>query len=419
MSHTTRTERLGPLGRLAGPSPQALVLGMHRSGTSALTSLLDRLGFHAGPDESLMPADEHNARGYWELGELQAINDDLLAALGGTWTDVLGIDWRRLDGEVRAAFVSRTRSLIGHLDSYGPWVIKDPRLCLLLPFWRELLDQPVCILIHRHPLAVARSLAQRDGLPILVGIALWEHYSLAALAGSRELPRALIGYRDLVDDPAGVASSLVQTLRSSGVQSLEALREVSGDDARKLLDGSLAHHDAAPGEELGYLNARQRELLHSLQDGSALREPVPELSPGARGALQDHARRARAAMARRQALADAKAESARSAEHERALVALVQELTERIQSLEAILAGREEAVTALEGRLNSSERERGDLIAELEGKRRELGERDALLGAVFSSRIWRLGLGLSRLVRALRGRGKPTAEDRWRSLLGG
>lgn len=260
-------ERPGPLGPMEETSPQAVVLGMHRSGTSALTSVLDHLGFHAGPDESLMGPDEHNGRGYWELGELQALNEDLLAALGGSWTDVAGIDPRQLGDPARAGLLARARSLVGHLNSYGPWVIKDPRLCLLLPFWRELLERPLCVLIHRNPLAVARSLARRDGLPIPAGIALWERYNRAALAVSRGLPRVLVGYRELVDDPAATASSLVRSLAAFGVR---GLLELSPAGARALVDGSLDHNPVAPGEELGYLDAGQRGLLEALRSGAAL-----------------------------------------------------------------------------------------------------------------------------------------------------
>jgi hypothetical protein len=382
-------ERLGPLGRVEETPPQAIVLGMHRSGTSALTSLLDRLGFYAGPDESLMGADAHNAMGYWELGEVQAFNEELLAAFGGSWTNVLEIDPRRLSKSVHASFLLRARSLVGHLNSYGPWVIKDPRLCLLLPFWRDLLDRPLCILTHRNPLAVARSLARRDGLPIHVGIALWEHYTRAALAASEGLPRVLVAYRDLIDDPADTATRLVRTLRTHRAQGLEGLRDLSKVDARALLDSSLEHHATAPGEELGYLNAGQRELLQALESGSALLDPVPPLSAGAREILQEHAhptRRARTPL---------------------------QELEDRIQRIEATLAERDIAVADLEERLD---RECGNLMAELRRKQRAVDEREALLAAVFGSRSWRLLFGLKRLVGMLWNQQATTAFDRWKAL---
>ncbi len=382
-------ERPGPLGRVEGTPPQALVLGMHRSGTSALTGLLDRLGFYAGPDESLMGPDEHNARGYWELGEVQAFNEELLTALGGSWTKVLEIDPRRLRKSVRAGFLSRARSLVGHLNSYGPWVIKDPRMCLLLPFWRDLLERPLCILIHRNPLSVARSLARRNGLPVLVGIALWEHYNRAALAASQGLPRVVVRYRDLIDDPMATAARLVRTLADCGVQGLEGLRGLSPADARTLLDRSLEHHASVPGEELGYLNAGQRELLQALDGGSALLDPVQPLSPGAREILQEHARPAHRSLSP------------------------VQELEDRIQRIESTLADRDEAVAELEHRMNGYERERGDMAAELHRKQRAVDEREALLAAVFESRSWRLGFALKRLLGMQR---ELTAFDRWKAL---
>jgi len=388
---------------------------MHRSGTSALTSLLDRLGFYAGPDESLAAADEDNARGYWEHRELYAIDEEMLAALGGSWTEVLTIDPRRLGDAARASLLPRARALVGQLDSYGPWVIKDPRLCLLLPFWRELLERPLCILIHRDPLSVARSLARRNGLPILVGIALWEHYNRAALAASQGFPRALVGYRELLDDPAGVAWRVVRALAAGGVRGLEGLRELSPADARALLDSSLEHQAVAPDEDLGYLNAWQHELLQALESGAALREPVPALSAGAREVLQEHARQAREAAAQRQAVVNVQAALAHSVvERQQTLTAALQEIraataaaaerearfAERIEHLEALFTARD-----------------SDLTAERSRQQQAVAERDALLATVFASRSWRLGFGLTRLLGVFSwGRRQPTALDRWQSL---
>ena len=56
-----------------------LVLGMHRSGTSAITRVLSLLG--ADLPQSLMPpAAGDNVRGYWESVEIAALHDELLAA---------------------------------------------------------------------------------------------------------------------------------------------------------------------------------------------------------------------------------------------------------------------------------------------------------------------------------------------------
>jgi hypothetical protein len=432
-----RPKRPGPIGRGAETPPQALVLGMHRSGTSALTNLLDRQGFYAGPDECLLAADEFNTKGYWELGELHAFNEELLEALGGSWTDVLRVDPGRLSDSARDSFLLRARALVSHLNSYGPWVIKDPRLCLLLPFWRELLERPLCFLIYRDPLSVARSLARRDGLPILVGIALWEHYNRAALAASEGLPRVLVGYREMVHDPAAAASKLGRTLATHGV---EGLPEVSPNDARALLDSLLDHHHTvAPNEELGYLNAPQRELLHALKSGTALLHPVPPLSAGAREVLQEHARQTREMAAHQtflntqSALVQSAGESEREARFMEYLDALLATHNtamtaseHRLASLErergdlaAELYRKQQAVASLKHRLTGSQRESINLAAELHRKHKAVAEREALLAAVFSSRSWRLGFGLTRLLQKLWSRRVPTAPERWQELRDG
>jgi hypothetical protein len=62
-----------------------LVLGMHRSGTSALAGALEAMGFDLGPEDDVMPADIGNPEGYFELLSVVRANDDLLARFGGRW----------------------------------------------------------------------------------------------------------------------------------------------------------------------------------------------------------------------------------------------------------------------------------------------------------------------------------------------
>src|SRR5690349_3871672 len=63
-----------------------LVLGMHRSGTSAVTQLLSLAG--ARLPRNLMPGDEHNAQGYFEPWRIATFNDERLRAAGSAWDDV-------------------------------------------------------------------------------------------------------------------------------------------------------------------------------------------------------------------------------------------------------------------------------------------------------------------------------------------
>ena len=58
------------------------VLGMHRSGTSALARVIDLLGVPVADDGLLAPS-EDNPAGYWEPLDLVLFNQVLLRELGG------------------------------------------------------------------------------------------------------------------------------------------------------------------------------------------------------------------------------------------------------------------------------------------------------------------------------------------------
>jgi hypothetical protein len=271
------------------PDAQVVVLGMHRSGTSALTGLLRLLGLWAGEEDDFPPADGHNEAGYWEHRGVWSIDEAILHALGVSWSEIADLDLTRLGAEGRARFEERAREIVRDLDRHGSWVIKDPRLCLLFPLWREILEHPFCVLIYREPLPVARSLAARDGFPILYGVALWEQYMRQALASTRGLPRVLISHRELMADPAATLRRLHRHLAQLGGPRLSHLRVPAAEAIRTVVDPALVHHPDEPGIERPYLTLPQLDLLDALADGTALDlDPVPPVSPGARDLLATH-----------------------------------------------------------------------------------------------------------------------------------
>jgi len=267
---------------------QVVVLGMHRSGTSAVTRVLNMMGLWVGPPNAFPPADEGNPTGYWEYREVWALNEAVLGALGTTWCTVDHLDLERLGPLARAHFEQRARHAVDTLDRGGSWVIKDPRLCVLFPLWRAVLERPLCVLIHRDPLAVARSLQQRDGMPLLQGIALWELYNRRALAASHGLPRIVVSYRELVGDPEGTARYLHRGLARLAGAKAAGLSLPSASDLCAFVAPSLDRHPENPALTEGYLNQQQAALRRSLGDGSALDlDPVPPLSAGAQEILSN------------------------------------------------------------------------------------------------------------------------------------
>ena len=180
-----------------------VVLGMHRSGTSAVARVCNLLGADLGPQ--LMPAQADNPSGFWEHAELHGVHDALLAALGYTWDD-----GRRLpDYWWRSAEVRPYRDQLMHIvqrdfrASTLPCV-KDPRMSRLAPLWIELLReigwQPRFLLDVRAPLAIAESLGVRNGFSHAKSYYLTLRYWLDAELATRGERRAFVSYEELLNE---------------------------------------------------------------------------------------------------------------------------------------------------------------------------------------------------------------------------
>ena len=201
-----------------------LVAGMHRSGTSALTRMLNGLGCDL--PAALMEADEYNVEGYWESTEVVALNEAVLASAGSTWDDwePFNPDWHA--SPVAEGFRSRARAVIESEFGDSPlFVFKDPRVCRLLDFWIDALadcgvDARIALPI-RNPLEVAASLEARDAIDPSVGLLLWLRHVLDAEYASRGHPRAFVRFDALlgnwqpVTDAMGEAFGVVWPKRST------------------------------------------------------------------------------------------------------------------------------------------------------------------------------------------------------------
>lgn len=188
-----------------------LVLGMHRSGTSATTQLLALAG--AQLPTNVMPGDEHNAKGYFEPWKIAMLNGERLRAATSAWDDPFAFPYRPLDAEGETLWRERALAVFREEFPDAPYpLLKDPRITVLMPLWREVLTAAGvgarCVIPVRGPLAVAGSLARRNGYPAARSVLVWTSYMLAAEAYSRDLPRAFVGYDALLTDWRREAAAL-------------------------------------------------------------------------------------------------------------------------------------------------------------------------------------------------------------------
>lgn len=197
----------------AGPREVVLVLGMHRSGTSFVAGQLVRAGLRV-PGTPML-GDGGTEGGFFEPREVVALNEATLRASGGGWHDVLRP--RLLDDPAAAARLraAATALLDNLLAAPGAAMIKDPRLCLVLPCWLDALDalglRARLVVVVRSPQEVALSLHRRNGISLAHGRLLWARYNLElarALAARGRQPDAVLRYDALDRGLAQLAETL-------------------------------------------------------------------------------------------------------------------------------------------------------------------------------------------------------------------
>lgn len=248
---------------------QLMVLGMHRSGTSVLARILNLMGAYFGPEGASTGANRENPKGFWERRDVRDLNDMVLRSTGCDWNRIVDFDVAAVPPTAREEFNKHAGHLVLAMDANRPWFLKEPRICLLFPLWRTLLEVPVCIHIFRHPVEVAASLRTRNGIPIAAGLALWERYVVDALSASNGLPQLVVSHRELIEDPRGVTTRLVVQLREIGVTDLRepTARELDAFVRLELYREREGRPDLAP-----YAIAPQVQLFERLLEGGDLSE---------------------------------------------------------------------------------------------------------------------------------------------------
>ncbi len=179
-----------------------------------------------GEHSELKNAQAQNSKGFFERYDVRNICDTLLFSAGADWWRISEFDDQAIPADELEQRRNEFASIVSALDAHGTWVVKEPRLCLLLKVLLPVISDPVCILALRHPMEVAVSLQVRNGLSILQGLALWEAYTRAALRVSEALPRIFVSYERLVAEPLVEASRMVEELSGFGVNGLSVPNSV-------------------------------------------------------------------------------------------------------------------------------------------------------------------------------------------------
>ena len=265
--------------RAGTPRTAAVVLGMHRSGTSALTRALSLAGF-ALP-RRLLSGTEDNLEGFWEPACVVSLNERVLAALGQDWTSIGAIPPHRFEEPGIAALRAEAGAILR--EDYGDarrFVIQDPRIARLIPFWdpvfRAAGARPCFVHPVRNPIDVARSLARRNGFGQTRSLLMWIDHTLAVLQAAHDAPVAFVDFEALLAQPSVSVEGVLRRL---------GLNVPLSEEARQALDGAvrpaLRHHRVPmTALDLDARTAAMAHALHGLMGRAAIcHGPAPILPP--------------------------------------------------------------------------------------------------------------------------------------------
>lgn len=140
-----------------------LVIGMHRSGTSATAGVLEILGGKIG--QKMAPT-KHNAKGHFENYNFYRLNDKILKSIGCRWDNVSALTKDKLLNVSSDLKRELSSLLLFNLNNNSPFLLKDPRICVMYPLYEEILDDldvdVYTIQVKRNSEEIIKSLMNRD-----------------------------------------------------------------------------------------------------------------------------------------------------------------------------------------------------------------------------------------------------------------
>ena len=218
-----------------------IVLGAHRSGTSALMGALYRMGVWLG---SRYIVD------HYENSEIVDLNNELLDTLGSSWDDVFALPDQWWLDERLSVFKDRGMHLLEReFGAHALWGIKDPRICILLPFWTELLNHlgvaPIMIIPLRDPFEVVGSHGQRDSFGSEKSLLLWLNQVLSAELYSRGYKRCFCRFGDILKEPTIALTRFCEQL---GIDFPRPMQQALNDVTQFIKPG-LRHHRNSAGRQ--------------------------------------------------------------------------------------------------------------------------------------------------------------------------
>jgi len=222
---------------------------MHRSGTSAVTRVVNLLGVPLGREDDIYSAKD-NPSGHWESRQLCALNNVILQVFGGFDMAMPPMPRSWLQSRRASHLRGVMRATFDDVFQGERWLWKDPRICLTLPLWRQVLQDFCVVFVVRDAGPVMRSLYRREsgGYPHFYCYALWDDYNRRAVEALSGLPVVTVDFDSMMEDPLNQVKLLFEGLSSFGVQLDSEIATAAASLHRPA--GASRPADPGPGQRL-------------------------------------------------------------------------------------------------------------------------------------------------------------------------
>ena len=254
-----------------------IVIGMHRSGTSAVARLLSLAG--GALPVNLLGIGAGNETGHWEPQRIIDYNGGVLAAFDAQWDSPFGLGMSASRRTVLDNYIEGAQKLIR--EEYADQrliVLKEPRISLLVDLWIAACEaeQYKCkfVIMVRNPVEVAASLRRRNGMPFDQGLLLWGAYEASSVLLTRRHNRVFCRYEDVLTKPTSVLETVEATLELE----LPRLTAKAHSEMNAFVQPSMWHNNAQTLPGIPSHLERIRELADYIDLKMTGNEPIRDMS---------------------------------------------------------------------------------------------------------------------------------------------
>ncbi len=207
---------------------KVVICGMHRSGTSMVTGLLQLCGLYLG--NNLLNGLRDNPRGHFEDREFLGLNIEILRANKTSWRQCKPVS------KAPQWLIEKMKQFVAKWprDRAVGW--KDPRACLTLKFWQQVVEpeELKAILVFRPFVEVAVSLKKRNKFTVQKCRELYNFYCSEAEKNIKDLPHIRTYYHNYFSDWQSELEKVCSFLGLKRPDNTEVIEE--------FIDASLWHH---------------------------------------------------------------------------------------------------------------------------------------------------------------------------------